>query len=280
MERGGAANGLPTGFRPPDPGPNGHLWWHYWLVDLHAKSRKDFSASHHLSAQRNRSFASPRLLYSGASGQVIKMCPSRPPCPAVSTLHIEPDITTLPLLIVQLITPHHSVATTGMGAVLSQYHREPPCLHPCAYYSRKLTPVEQNYDISNRELLAIKLALEEWRHWLEGAQHPFTVIMDQKNLEYLRSAKRLNSLQARWALFFTRFQFAFTYQPGDKNIKADSLSRIHSPDEPSSPEPILPPVVLVSPIQWALQEQIRVATLTEPAPLGGPEGKTYVPSSL
>ncbi len=129
-----------------------------------------------------------------------------------------------------------------------------------------LSPAERNYDIGNRELLAIKLALEEWRHWLEGAQHPFTVITDHKNLEYLRSAKRLKPRQARWALFFTRFQF--------------SLSRVHAPDEPSTPEPILPPAVLVSPIWWALDEQIRIASLTEPAPLGGPEGKTYVPTSL
>ncbi|KAL0150713.1 hypothetical protein M9458_054017, partial [Cirrhinus mrigala] len=64
-------------------------------------------------------------------------------------------------------------ATLGVGAVLSQWHGNPPVLHPCAYFSRKLSPAEQNYDVGNRELLAIKLALEEWRHWLEGANHPF-----------------------------------------------------------------------------------------------------------
>ncbi len=129
--------------------------------------------------------------------------------------------------------------------ILSQHHGEPPCLHPCAYYSRKLSPAEQNYDISNRELLAIKLALEEWRHWLEGAQHPFTVITDHKNLEYLRSARKLNPHQARWALFFTRFQFTITYRPGDKNVKADSRSRrtlltgANSPSSrPRQPHPV------------------------------------------
>ncbi len=61
-------------------------------------------------------------------------------------------------------------STTGVGAVLSQQFGESPRLQPCAYYSKKLTPVEQNYDIGNRELLAIKLALEVWRHWpLNGA---------------------------------------------------------------------------------------------------------------
>ncbi|KAI2667057.1 Transposon Tf2-9 polyprotein [Labeo rohita] len=52
-------------------------------------------------------------------------------------------------------------STTGVGAVLSQYHGTPARLHPCAYFSRKLSPAETNYDIGNRELLAIKLALEE-----------------------------------------------------------------------------------------------------------------------
>ncbi len=113
-------------------------------------------------------------------------------------------------------------STTGIGAVLSQQSGEPPILHHCAYFSRKLNPAEQNYDIGNRELLAIKLALEEWRHWLEGALHPFTVITDHKNLQYLREAKRLNPRQARWALFFTRLQFTITYRPGNRNCKAQT----------------------------------------------------------
>ncbi len=170
-------------------------------------------------------------------------------------------------------------STTGVGAVLSQQSGEPPSLHPCAYFSKKLSPAEVNYDIGNRELLAIKLALEEWRHWLEGAQHPFLVITDHKNLQYLREAKRLNPRQARWALFFTRFNFTITYRPGHRNCKADALSRLHSPESPSEPETIIPPALIVSPIQWDITENIRVATLTESAPLGGPEWKTYVPTS-
>ncbi|KAK3548457.1 hypothetical protein QTP70_013156 [Hemibagrus guttatus] len=87
-------------------------------------------------------------------------------------------------------------STTGVGAVLSQQQGNPSRLHPCAFFSHKLNPAERNYDIGNRELLAIKLALEEWRHWLEGARHPFLVLTDHKNLEYLRAAKRLNPRQA------------------------------------------------------------------------------------
>ncbi|KAI3376026.1 hypothetical protein L3Q82_016558, partial [Scortum barcoo] len=44
---------------------------------------------------------------------------------------------------------------------------------------------------------AIKVALEEWRHWLEGAEHPFLVWTDHKHLEYLKSAKRLSSRSSK-----------------------------------------------------------------------------------
>ena len=93
-------------------------------------------------------------------------------------------------------------SNTGVGAILSQRSSQDGKVHPCAFYSRKLTPTEQRYDVGDRELLAIKLALEEWRHWLEGATHQFQVLTDHKNLQYLKEAKRLNPRQARWALFF------------------------------------------------------------------------------
>ncbi len=104
----------------------------------------------------------------------------------------------------------------GVGAVLSQRATSDDKVHPCAFFSHRLSPAERNYDIGNRELLAVKLALEEWRHWLEGSGVPFIVWTDHKNLEYIQSAKRLNSRQARWALFFGRFDFSISYRPGSK----------------------------------------------------------------
>lgn len=80
----------------------------------------------------------------------------------------------------------------GVGAVLSQRSITDNGVHPCSFFSRRLSPAERNYDVGNRELLAVKLALEEWRHWLEGAKHPFIVWTDHKNLSYLQQAKRLN----------------------------------------------------------------------------------------
>ncbi len=120
-------------------------------------------------------------------------------------------------------------STTGIGAILSQQQGTPVQLHPCAFFSRKLSPAERNYGIGNRELLAIKLALEELRHWLEGSQHPFAVLTDHKNLQYLREAKRLNPRQARWALFFTRFNYTISYRPGPRGNRRGT--RTHHPQK-------------------------------------------------
>ncbi|KAK3516827.1 hypothetical protein QTP70_023701 [Hemibagrus guttatus] len=170
-----------------------------------------------------------------------------------------------------------NASTTGVGAVLSQQQGNPRKLHPCAFFSRKLSPAEVNYDIGNRELLTIKLALEQWRHWLEGAKHPFVVLTDHNNLEYLRAAKRLNPRQARWALFFTRFHFTISYHPGSKNIKADALSRIHSRDETSEePESILPEKLFVSPISWS-EEMLPEPSAPSGAPSGCPQGLQFIP---
>lgn len=85
---------------------------------------------------------------------------------------------------------------TGVGAILSQRCEDKMKMHPVAFCSQKIRPAERNYDVGDRKLLAVTLALEEWRLWLEGSQLPFVVLTDHKNLEYIRTAKRLNPRQA------------------------------------------------------------------------------------
>ncbi|CAJ0952838.1 unnamed protein product [Ranitomeya imitator] len=110
----------------------------------------------------------------------------------------------------------------GAGAVLSQRNSDGSLMKPCAFFSLKFSPAERNYDVGNRELLAMKWAFEEWRHWLEGAKHRIVVLTDHKNLIYLESAKRLNPRQARWSLFFSRFDFVVSYIPGTKNTNGQT----------------------------------------------------------
>ena len=61
------------------------------------------------------------------------------------------------------------------GAVLSQKLPGEEKWHLVAFYSKSLSPVERNYEIHNKEMLAIIHALEEWRHFLEGARHPVEI---------------------------------------------------------------------------------------------------------
>lgn len=53
----------------------------------------------------------------------------------------------------------------------------------------KLMPAKQNYDVGHCEILAVILVLEEWRHWLKGAAHPFAFLTDHKNLMYLHTSE-------------------------------------------------------------------------------------------
>ena len=110
------------------------------------------------------------------------------------------------------------------AGVLSQKDDE-GILHPVAYFSRKMSPAECNYEIYDKELLAIIRCFEEWRPDLEGSDLPVQVLTDHKSLEYFMTTKRLTRRQARWAEFLADYHFVITYRPGSQNQKADALTR-------------------------------------------------------
>jgi RNase H-like domain found in reverse transcriptase/Reverse transcriptase (RNA-dependent DNA polymerase)/Integrase zinc binding domain/Integrase core domain/Chromo (CHRromatin Organisation MOdifier) domain len=112
----------------------------------------------------------------------------------------------------------------AIAAVLSQPD-DHGVLHPVAFYSRKLTPPELNYEIHDKEMLAIVAALKEWRAYLEGAAHPFVVFSDHRNLQYFATTKILNRRQARWAELIANYNFSIVYRPGKTMGKPDALSR-------------------------------------------------------
>ena len=96
---------------------------------------------------------------------------------------------------------------------------------PVAFLSKSLNETERNYEIHDKEMLAIIRGLEAWRHLLEGAQYKFEIWTDHKNLEYFMKAQKLNQRQARWALYLSRFDFTLKHVAGSKMGKADGLSR-------------------------------------------------------
>ncbi len=69
-----------------------------------------------------------------------------------------------------------------VGAVLSQ--KQNGVWQPVAFMSKSLTATEWNYEIYDKELLAIMLALNKWRHYLMGTTVDIEIWTDHQNLQY------------------------------------------------------------------------------------------------
>ena len=81
------------------------------------------------------------------------------------------------------------------GVLLMEY--EDRLQRLVAFLSKSLNEMERNYEIYNKEMLAIVRGLEVWRHLLKGVQFKFEIWMDHKNLEYFMKVQKLNRRQAR-----------------------------------------------------------------------------------
>jgi len=112
----------------------------------------------------------------------------------------------------------------ALGAVLSQFEASRK-LHPVAIHSRKFIVLKINYEIYNKELLAIVDFFQECCHLFEGAAHQITIYTNHKNLEYFISICELNRHQARWNMFLSRFDFNITYRLRKQQGLSDVLSR-------------------------------------------------------
>ena len=103
-------------------------------------------------------------------------------------------------------------------------------LHPCAYLSQTFSPAERNYDIYDRELLAVIHALDHWRHYLQGTRHPVTLLTNHKNLTYFHQPQKLSHCQARWMMLLQDFDLHFIHVLGAAMGPADVLSCLPNPD--------------------------------------------------
>lgn len=113
----------------------------------------------------------------------------------------------------------------AIAAILSQIDPVDSILRPISFFSRSMSSAELNYDIYDKELLAIFAAFKEWRHYLEGLEQPIEVITDHKNLEYFATTKLLTRRQARWSEYLSGFHFIVRYRPGKQGGKPDALTR-------------------------------------------------------
>lgn len=159
----------------------------------------------------------------------------------------------------------------AISAILSQYHGKE--LRPVAFMSRKMLPAELNYEIHDKELLAIVSAVKLWRHYLEGLSKPFIILTDHQALQYFQTSKTLTRRQARWSEIINHHKYVIRYRPGDKSGKPDALSR--RPDyaeggkaSESDPQILLRPLEISASgpqgLQSSLQEDLRTYQNLDP----------------
>ena len=140
--------------------------------------------------------------------------------------------------------------------------------HPCSYLSQSFSPAERNYDIYDRELLAVIRALKTWRHYLHGSPFPIQVFTDHKNQTYFRKPQVLNRRQARWLLDLADFDLTMIHVPGSHLVGPDVLSR--QPDLIPSATPenegvtLLPPSLFINLIDTSLSHHIQSSSSSDP----------------
>ena len=111
----------------------------------------------------------------------------------------------------------------AIGAILLQPNKQDKW-QPVAFISKSFSPAERNYEVYDKEMLAIMHAFYEWSHYLRGAQEEIEVLTDHQNLTYFRKPQNFNQRQARWVLDLQEYNFVIKHRSGKSNSKADILS--------------------------------------------------------
>jgi len=68
--------------------------------------------------------------------------------------------------------------------------------YPVAYFSKSLQPTERNYEIHDKELLAIIHSLKHFHHYLQGNKHHTKIFSDHANLQYFTLKQTLTCQQS------------------------------------------------------------------------------------
>jgi hypothetical protein len=150
-----------------------------------------------------------------------------------STVHqvaferLKKAITTAPVLVQPDPTKPYTIETDssdfGNGMALYQ-EGDDGKLHPVAFDGRKLHGAELRYPTHEKELLAIKDALQKWHHYIENGL-PITVITDHDSLKYMNTVQKPSKRLARWVDEFQQYNLIIKYRPGKQAIVPDAISR-------------------------------------------------------
>src|SRR5579862_4086822 len=97
-------------------------------------------------------------------------------------------------------------------------------LHLIAFDGRKLHGAEIRYPTHEKELLAIKDALQKWHYYIENGL-PIMVITDHDSLKYMNTVQKPSKRLARWIDEFQQYNLIIKYRPGSQAVVPDALSR-------------------------------------------------------
>jgi len=130
-------------------------------------------------------------------------------------------LTSVPVLrlpdFTQQFTVECDASSDGVGAILLQH------CHPVAYFSKGFSFSSRIKSTYDRELLALVLALQKWKHYLLGRH--FIVTTDHCSLKYLLHQRVTTAEQQRLLFKLLPFDFTIVYKSGSENKGADALSR-------------------------------------------------------
>ena len=136
--------------------------------------------------------------------------------------------------------------------------------HPCSYLSQSFPPTKRNYDIYDRELLAVIQGLKTWKHYLQGSPFPVKVFTNHKNLLYFKEPCKLNRRQARWMLDISDYDLKLIHIPGRELAGLNALSRrpdlIPKENKDNEQITLLPESLFVNTINLAIADKIAKKT--------------------
>ena len=172
----------------------------------------------------------------------------------------------------------------GVGAILSQEGDFNPrtkkfIQQPIAYYSATFTSTERNYDIYERELLAVIKALDHWRPHLAATEDPVTVLTDHANLTFWKNPRKVNRRVARWFSFLQDYNLVIKHVPGKLHAGPDMLSRppdANKGEDDNTDVTLIPPEAFIQSLSLdhpTEEDKREILRLYHDSPAGGHLGR-------
>ena len=137
-------------------------------------------------------------------------------------------LVTAPVLAYPSLHPDHQfildtdASDTGLGAVLSQLIDGEEKV--VAYASKTLSPSQRRYCTTYRELLAVVVFTQHFKHYLLG--RCFKLRTDHNSLRWLHNFKNIEGMVGRWIAALGSFNYSIEHRKGDQHGNADALSRV------------------------------------------------------